>query len=140
MSNMCKNLIRVGVVSSINYLAGCVRVSFEDREKVVSDELPLLSFEYNMPKVGESVLCLFLGNGISNGFCLGRYYSDDNLPKTSDTYYKDLGEAFYKYDKNTKTLTISADNIVFDGDVRISGNLNVNGNITATGSIDGSNI
>jgi phage baseplate assembly protein gpV len=131
---MYKNLIRVGVVSSINYSSGCVRVSFEDRERVVSDELPLLSFEYNMPKVGESVLCLFLGNGMLNGFCLGKYYSDDNLPKTSDTYYKDLGEAFCKYDKNTKTLTISADNIVFDG------NLSVSGNITATGTITGSNI
>lgn len=139
--NVYKNLVRVGVVSSINHASGRVRVTFPDKDKIVTDELPLLAFEYNMPAVGDAVLCLFLGNGLSNGFCLGKYYSDNNQPiESGDIFYKDLGGAVCKYNKSTKTLTISADNIVINGDVSINGNINVNGYISATGSISGSNI
>ena len=67
-----------------------------------------------------------------SGFCFGKYYGEDNLPPVQDKniYYKDLfGEASIQYNKSTKTLTLSAQNIV------IEGNLEVKGNITSTGSI-----
>lgn len=135
------NMFRVGKVSSINYPAGSVRVTFEDKDDIVSDELPMISHEYEMPEVGDGVLCLFFGNSISAGVCLGRYFFDDFPPVESGPniyfkhYLKSGEDAFTRYDSNTKTLTIKAENIVLDGNVTITGNLQVNGSINATGSI-----
>jgi phage baseplate assembly protein gpV len=133
-----RNIIRIGKVSSINHTAGRVRVVFSDKDSIVSSELPLLSFEYNMPSVGDSVLCIFLLNGISKGFCLGKYYSDQNNPGESgeNIYFKDLlGEGFIRYDKTSKTLTLNAQSIAFEGNVSVLGNLNVAGNLNVDGNI-----
>jgi phage baseplate assembly protein V len=154
-----KNMIRIGNVSTIDYNRGAVKVTFPDKDDIVSDFLPYLSFEYNMPKVGDTVLCVFLPNGISKGFCLGQPYSLKNMPKQPGPqyYYKNIyDEAFYQYDKNSKTLTIDADNIVLnaatsiifkapaitlDGETNITQNLTVNKNITVNGKISaGGNI
>jgi len=148
-----KNMIRIGKVSSINYDRGAVKVTFPDKDDIVSDFLPYLSFEYNMPEVGDTVLCVFLPNGISKGFCLGQPYSLKNMPVQPGPqyYYKNIyDEAFYQYDKNSKTLTIDADNIVLnaatsivlkaptitlDGEATITKNLTVNQNLTVSGTI-----
>lgn len=138
-----KNLIRIGKVSSINYELGTVKVIFSDQSNIVTNNLPMLSFEYNMPKVNDLVLCLFLGNGISNGFCLGKYYNQNNMPLEHgrDIFYKDFfGEGYLKYDKQTRTLTISAENIQIEGNITVDGNLDVTGDVLATGTINGSNI
>lgn len=130
MNSQIKNMIRLGKVSSVNHAAGRVKVAFSDKDNIVSTELPYLAFEYNMPKVNDMVVCIFLGNGVSQGFCLGSYYSDFNKPKEagSDIYYKDFfGEGFMKYDKLTKTLTIKAENIRIEGDLTVDGNLTVLG-------------
>jgi phage baseplate assembly protein gpV len=132
-----KNLIRIGKVSSINYEGGKVRVVFPDKDNLVSSELPMLSAEYNIPEVGDAVLCIFLPNGITQGFCLGKFFSQKNIPREAGDgiYYKDFfGEAFARYDKSSKTLTLNAENI------RVEGNLKIEGSITATGTITGSNI
>ena len=126
--------IRVGKVSSVNYYNGTVKVIFEDKKNIVSNNLPCLSFEYNMPQVGDMVLCVFLGNGIKNGFCIGTYFDNSKTPQNpgKNLYYKEiLGETVVMYDKNTKTLTITADNIVFDGNLVVNGNVNIMGNLTA---------
>ncbi len=132
-----RNLIRIGTVSSINYKEGKLRVCFEDQDNIVTDELPMLSFEYEMPNIGESVLCLFLGNGITNGFCLGRYfYADDQPnPNGADIYCKQLlRQARLVYDRSNKTLTISIPDTK-DIQVVIDGNLSINGNLTVTGNV-----
>jgi phage baseplate assembly protein gpV len=136
-----KNLIRVGKVSSINYPAGRLRVVFEDKDGIVTDELPMLNFEYEMPNVGEPVLCLFLGNGITKGFVLGRYFYASDPPVEGgygqDIYYKRfLKDAAQKYDRVAKTMTWKAQEFVFDGNVTITGNLKVNGNINVDGNIN----
>jgi phage baseplate assembly protein gpV len=119
------NLFRVGNVSSVNYDAGRVRVAFEDQDKIVTDELPLLAFEYNMPAVGELVLCLFFGNGISKGICLGKYYYDDETPwddmdPGENVYYKHFfKEGYIKYDNSANTLTIYADKLELDGNTKV---------------------
>lgn len=131
-----KELIRVGVVSSVNYPAGKVAVYFEDRDGMVSDELPLLSAEYEMPTVGERVLCLFLGNGVTKGFCLGRYFYDQNPPVEagSDLYFKQfLKDASLKYERSGKTMTLTADQIVVNGNLQINGELVVTGDATIGG-------
>jgi phage baseplate assembly protein V len=129
---MLKNMIRIGKVSSINPAKGMVRVVIEDQQDMVTNDLPMLSNEYNLPTIGDLVLCLFLGNGISSGFCLGKYFSTVNPPPVTDSQiiYKDFGDgSCIKYDKASKTLTIKADTVA------IEGNLSVTGNISATGTI-----
>jgi len=131
-----QNLIRIGVVSSVNEENGTVRVLFEDKDNMVSAELPLLSYEYNIPNIKDQVLCLFLPNGIEAGFCIGSFYSLINPPpiKNKDIFYKKFGDGTWiQYNKLTKELNISS-----IGDINIIGNVNVQGNIHATGSIAGS--
>jgi len=137
-----RDIIKIGSVSSINYESGTVQVVFQDKGASVSKDLPLLSFEYNMPNVGDSVICVFLPNGRGEGFCLGSYFNNNNYPiDHGEVYRKDLmDEAYFKYDKSTHTLTINAENISLIGNVVVDGNLNVNGNIIASGSISASNI
>lgn len=131
-----ENLIRIGTVSSINYEEGKVKVCFNDQDRIVTDELPMLSFEYEMPEVGEPVLCLFLGNGIRNGFCLGRFFYDKDTPSEygKDIYLKHfLKDATLKYDRSSKTLTLNADQVIFNGNLNINGELVVTGDATIGG-------
>ena len=114
--NILMNIIKVGVVSSVNAEAGTIRAMFDDKN-VVSDELQLLDHEYNIPDIGEQVLCVFLPNGLQQGFCLGSFYSFNNKPIIGDksTYYKRFDDStLIKYDKETKQLTITG-NILIDG-------------------------
>lgn len=139
---LARNLIRVGTVNSVNAESGSVDVLFEDKDNMILDDLPLFSFEYNMPDVGEQVVCIFLGNGIENGFCLGKYYSEIKKPPTSNKniYIKEFDEnTSIQFDKISKTLKVISDKpITLEGDFIIQGNLNVSGNINATGTIMGS--
>lgn len=133
-----RNLIRIGTVSSINAVNGTVRVLFEDKDNMVSCELPMLSNEYNMPSVKDQVLCLFLANGIENGFCIGRYYSEINKPpvQSENIYCKRFDDGtLIQYDKSLKELTINSKN-----PLTINGDFKVNGNITATGDVTAANI
>lgn len=133
-----RNIVRFGVVSSINEKNGTVRVLFEDKDNMISDELPLLSFEYNMPSIKDQVLCIFLPNGLQQGFCLGSFYSEINLPLVEDKniYYKKFDDSVsIQYNKDTKQLTINSTNKII-----INSNVQVNGNINATGTVTASNI
>lgn len=133
-----RNLIRIGIVSSINEEGGTVRVIYDDKDNMVSDELPLLNSEYNMPDIGAQVLCIFLPNGLQQGFCLGGFYSDLNAPpvQNKNIYLKQFDDGTsIQYDKTSKQLTVNSKNAVI-----INGNVQVNGNIVATGIVKGSNI
>lgn len=83
---MCRNLIRIGIVSSINKSKCTARVAFEDQENSISQELPILvrgtinPQDYWIPTPGEQVLCVFLPNGIEHGFVVGSFYSDLDKP------------------------------------------------------------
>lgn len=65
-----KNTIRIGIVSTSDNIRRVVRVAFPDKDDLVSNELPLLK-HVPTPNIGSQVLCAFLPNGISVGFCLG---------------------------------------------------------------------
>ncbi len=131
---MLKNLIRIGHVSSVNEVKGTVRVVIDDQQEIVTDDLPLLSNEYNLPNVGDLVLCVFLGNGISSGFCLGKYFYEGNPPPVADKsiWAKDFGDGTsIQYNKSTKKLSIVTEG---DLELNVGGNLTINvaGNITTT--------
>ncbi|SFP11444.1 hypothetical protein [Salibacterium halotolerans] len=123
---IARNLVRVGEVSSVDDESGMVEVLFRDRDNMVSAPLPLLSFEYNMPVPGDSVACLFMGNGLENGFCIGKYYSEKNKPTEQDKniYRKQLDDNVYvRYDKTQKDLKVIVDSVelkVQGGSVTVS--------------------
>lgn len=84
---LAQNIIRVGVVSSSDPGRQAIRATFPDRDDQVSDWLPViippikteytvngetLCLEIEIPKLDEEVLCIFLGNGLETGFCVGK--------------------------------------------------------------------
>jgi phage baseplate assembly protein V len=103
--------IRQGVVSSVNYDTGRVRVLYEDKNNAVTAELPLLTFEYDMPKVGEQVYVAHQSNGVENGVVLCRYWRDGETPVESgpQLWRKELRDdsgSHIKFDRDTHTLFV----------------------------------
>lgn len=116
-TNQLKNLIRVGIVSSVNGDACKARVTFPDKDDMVSDELPVLQIGANdtagywVPEVGTHVLCLFLpnpsGKGINAGFILGAYYTKTKPPEETDAAIRSIkfpDGSFIKYDHGVITI------------------------------------
>ncbi len=118
---MSDNSIRAGKISRVNYEEGTVRVYYPDTGNVTI-EVPVLNFngEYKMPKVDDMVLVAHLSNGSSVGIVCGAFWSEGNRPPETgpNIYRKDLaqkdGEAYVKYDSNTKAITIKADKIILE--------------------------
>lgn len=124
-SNVVKNLIRLGVVSSKNPSNMTVRVVFDGKENLVSAELPVLNRgsqqvkDYWLPDVGEQVVCLFLpnsnGNGVNEGYVLGSHFSMRDAPvMTGDGIRRiDFGDGSYvEHDRSNGNLTIHATGVV----------------------------
>ena len=88
--NQIKNLIRIGTVSAVNGESCSARVAFEDKDNMVSAELPIITIgskqtkAYWLPEVGTQVLCIFQpnasGSGISKRFVIGAFYSTQDAP------------------------------------------------------------
>jgi phage baseplate assembly protein V len=80
------NIIRIGEVSSIDPVKGTARVAFDDEDRMVSYDLPVIqrntleNHDYWMPDIGEDVLCVFLPTGSEDGFILGSFYADEIRP------------------------------------------------------------
>jgi phage baseplate assembly protein gpV len=116
---MAAENIRVGRVSSIDYNKGMIKVVYADKDNAVTKDLPFLSMngEYKMPNIGDMVLVLHLSNGASMGIIVGTFWSNSNKPAETGkgVYRKELGmlpgEAYLRYDSNTKELTIKADTV-----------------------------
>ena len=83
--NILQRCIRVGVVSQIDTNNHTVRVDFGE-DGATSYDLPVLALntrqnkDYNLPDIGEDVLCLFLPGGEENGFVLGSFYAGEVKP------------------------------------------------------------
>lgn len=109
-----KNLVRTGEVTAVS--PGYARVEFKDRSELVSYELPLLvkqtlkNKDSYTPDIGEHVTCVFLPNGIEQGFILGAFYSDADTVENEDpdirqTKFND-GSTF-SYDRKNNALTVT---------------------------------
>ena len=85
-----ENLICSGQVSSVDPKTHRVRVAVRGVNEWETFDLPVLTHGtknprvYHMPRVGEHVTCLFLPNGHEQGFVLGNFYTQTNLPGESD--------------------------------------------------------
>jgi len=114
------DIIRRGTVESVDYKNGTIKIVQEDRDDSVSFDLPLMSFEYNPPNIGDMVIAVFLSNDNAQGFVIGKPYNNSNLPTKGreGVIRKDYDiDAFIEYDKNTKTLTLQAQNILIKGNM-----------------------
>ena len=114
--------IRVGRISSINYKAGTVRVTYADRDDMVTKEIPLLSFEYMMPRIGDIVQVNHLSNGAEMGVVMGQFWSNINRPfeGKEGLWRKELSnipdKAFMRYAEDEKeTATVKIPNIIVKG-------------------------
>ncbi len=123
---------RIGRISSIDFERGMVQVLYNDRSGSVTKSIPVLNFngEYKMPAVDDMVLVLHMSNGTAMGIVMGSFWNDKNRPAESGEglYRKELGkeqgEAFIRYDSDTKTITIKADaavNIVTENGTYVLG-------------------
>lgn len=124
------NNIRAGIVDGINATKGTIRVTFPDIDDMVTDDIALFSAEQSFPEIGDPVVCIFLSNGSQQGFCLGPYFNDNNVPPIPDQnkYVKRFNDGLsIEYDLQSKNLTISSENAII-----INGNLTVNGVISGT--------
>jgi phage baseplate assembly protein V len=97
-----------------------------------------------MPEIGEHVLCVFLPNSIEDGFVIGSYYTDSNMPKNGEigiyrTEYAD--GTIIEYDLNTSTARINSEYTVEvkaetvnveATNINITGNVTINGILTVT--------
>lgn len=133
MDNVAE-IIKHGVVSSVDPVKATARVTFPDRDDVVSFDLPIMFAStgfvkiYSMPKVKQPVKCSFLGTGLEDGFIDGGFYNDENPPPTTNPslhmiHFED-GSSI-TYDADSKSLTMN-----------IPGGVNINGlNIGPDGTL-----
>lgn len=126
-------IIRYGRVSTTSPATATVRVLFDDEDEIVSYDLPVLQInshknkDYHMPDVGEQVVCLFLPNGISAGFCLGAVYDTSNPPprNSQDVRSVDFADGTtVEYNRGSHKLSI---NCVGDINIRATGQITING-------------
>lgn len=138
------NIIRIGVVSSLNIEDCTVKVVFQEFDNsLVSYDLPVMvkqslqNKDYYLPDVNEQVICIFLATGLESGFVLGSLYNEEDKPVVNNANKRSVtfsDGSYIEYDRENHELNISAKNI------NLTGDLNITGNIKATGNINGADI
>ncbi|MBE0470518.1 MAG: phage baseplate assembly protein V [Methyloprofundus sp.] len=115
LQSLVGQLIRVGIVVSTNDENGTARVQFQDKNGLVSYDLPIIvrntskNQDYWMPDIREQVICLFLPSGVETGYILGSFYSNVTKPKvtTKNKRRNDFEDGTsVEYDRESHTLTI----------------------------------
>ena len=156
VKQILERIIAVGEVAEVNPQTHRVKVKLKGRQGVITDFLPALvpmSYKdkvYSLPKVGDTMLCVFLPYGIEDGFVLGNFYTlSDNKPANDENLHIVEFEdgTRIEYDKATHKLNVNIPQgeayitvLNGSGNVYINGNLIVSGQIydlgTAKGSLD----
>lgn len=131
---------KIGEVSSINPVRCTARVIFDDENSMVTYDLPIMqrnslgNRDYQMPDIGEDVLCLFRSDGFEDGVIIGSFYAGDVEPPetTADrrtVVFKDGTRICYDRAAHTLTVTIAGTEIVFDqqkGSITVPDSVTVN--------------
>lgn len=148
MSELAQQMFRVGQIQSRSPESMTVRVAFDELDGMVSEPMQILSplsgnaKHYYLPDEGEHVLCLFLGNGLQEGFVLGSFYTAGNMPpeKNGDLLStKTIRNDYAVFDrKNGKGSLYSKSGIDLDSQkveyLIVDGSITIqNGNVTITG-------
>ena len=107
----CKDVVRIGKISSFNYPKGTARITYEDKKQSTTVEVPFMSWQYWMPKVGDQVLVAHLSNGTSAAVILGPVWHDGHRPVEGfeglyrREYSNNEGLANERYDTNEQAFT-----------------------------------
>ncbi len=96
-----------------------------DEDDLLSDELLLLNFEYNPPKVDEPVICIVPDTGV--GLCISGYLSAGEIP---DAIYKKVLS-----DQNVITVDNEGKLVINASNIKVIGNVEVVGTITSSGAV-----
>lgn len=136
-----KNLldVSIGEISSVNAEENEARVTYDDRDGVVTQPLPF-AFDTGWrgkPQPGDTVL-------VVGGFILNVVDEDEPLPENIRGVTFPDG-SYIHYDTETGKLNIEAKsgtfftgNVNVEGDLTFSGNVTINGNLKVNGSISDS--
>lgn len=129
--------IRLGSVTARNAERLRVQVRCVDTvtQPLVTDWLPVLvsrasgDCQYDLPDVGDTVLCLFLPHGREAGFVLGSFYSGDVPPVADgDKWHRTFRDGTtLEYDRKAHKLTANV-----KGDVDVTSTGSVTGKITGS--------
>ena len=115
LENTVNQMVHQGIVTSVQPDRGTVRVELPDADRLISKELPVLfqrtadNKSYDMPNIDEQVVCLFLPNGMEQGFVLGSPYSEaDPVPVTDPEkrHYVFKDGTWMEYDRKAHKLTL----------------------------------
>lgn len=131
---------KIGEVSSINPVKCTARVIFDDENSMVTYDLPIMqrnslgNRDYQMPDIGEDVLCLFRSDGFEDGVIIGSFYAGDVEPPETmadrrTVVFKDGTRICYDRAAHTLTVTIAGTEIVFDqqkGSITVPDSVTVN--------------
>lgn len=127
--------IRLGTVTARDaaHLRVQVRCADTVTAPLVTDWLPVLvpracgDCQYDLPDVGDAVLCLFLPHGREAGFVLGSFYSGGVPPVADgDRWHRQFRDGTtLEYDRKAHKLTADV-----KGDVAITATGSVTGRIT----------
>lgn len=136
-----RNTVRLGTVTDHDHDSCAVRIVFEDQDNLVSDWLPVVVPQaegaryVSLPDVGDTVIAVFLGNGIEAGFCLGAIYisAPPGTANQNGVWFPDGSHVYY--DRAAGVLTVqAASNVAITAPtVTITGDLDVSGSITRGG-------
>ena len=94
---------------------------------------------FDLPDVGDQVLCLFLGNGLEEGFVLGSMYGAQMPPVSSgDKFHRTFSDGTtLEYDRAAHKLRAS---VRGDVEASVTGNVEVtlqgSGKVTAGGALE----
>ena len=135
-------LFKVGYVTARRPEKHRVKVEIRDTVKktLVTKFLPVLvpcacsDLHFDLPAIGDEVLCCFLPNGLEQGFVIGSLYGKQDPPvKEADKFHRLFKDGtFIEYDKENHKLTCDV-----KGDVEIicKGNFTINskGNVKIQG-------
>ena len=121
-----KSIVRFGIVSAVYPARHSCRLTFPDRNDLVSGELPILipagakNSYFALPDVGDECVCVCPSNDDSNvGFVLGSFYHDKAPPPTDN---QDV--SMIKFEDGS---TISYDRAKHELNVKINGTIRING-------------
>lgn len=127
MTGESRQIVKEGVVSVVYPERHTARIEFEDKDGMLSAELPVLTSwafdnkSYALPDVGEKVICLFMTNAdmTGTGIIIGSRYHDKSTPAVAsqDKARLDFKDGtFIEYDRASHELKIEC-----VGDIYIKG-------------------
>lgn len=124
---MDTDFLREGIVSDVDTEKHMAKVTFPDKDDVVSAWLAVLTpyasknKRYALPDVGEEVICLFKPNDNQSGtgFIIGSRFNEKNPPNANSQDVTQIDWAdgsFMKFDRSSGKLEITC-----TGDIVIKG-------------------